>query len=227
MENEKGYVSKYYRPPKRTGDVTTNTLNMDNNYLFTFDGGGTYYLRTRENDRPRPVADRIMHRLESFHLVFTLFATAIAFLFTNYLLGYPGLVVFIWTGGTFSVVAFGGLWIVLPLIRRMMGYRKVHEWEVKMDRRNAYVRTLSGHDATEFLQEEYFTMLQGGTPISDMENRRRNILRRLNASEQATFLRNEALATEEGAGANRKKMRDFNNGVAVGYVAGRSRSRYF
>lgn len=213
---------------------------MDNNYLFTFDGGGTYYLRTRGHDHPRPVADRVMHRLESWNLWFTLLATVIAFLVSSYLSGHswwgPMSIwtrfalwapVFIWTSFTFSVVGFGGLWIVLPLIRRMMGYRKVPEWKVKMDRRNAYVRTLSGHDATEFLQEEYFTMLQGGTPISDMENRRRNILRRLNASEQATFLRNEALATEEGAGANRKKMRDFNKGVAVGYVAGRSQSRYF
>lgn len=31
----------------------------------------------------------------------------------------------------------------------------------------------------------------------------------------------------EYSGANRKKMRDFNKGVAVGYVAGRSQSRYF
>ncbi|MBE7562712.1 hypothetical protein H7F10_07050 [Acidithiobacillus sp. HP-6] len=202
-------------------------MGYNDNYLITSDGGGERYLRIRRQNRTHPVAEYIMYRLEPWLMPFTLLATGVVFLVTNYLLGYSWLLVFDCTFGTLGGFYLGGLWIFLPLIRRMLGYRKVPDWEVRLDRRNAYVRSLSGYEATEFFREEYLNDLRSGTSMVDLENKRNRVLQRLDAAERKRFLRDEVLAADTGAGVNRQRARDFNAGVATGYVAGRQQSRNY
>jgi hypothetical protein len=231
----KSYVSPYYRPPKRSlwerilypfGTPAYIQNWAGGEYLRTLDNGGTYYLRIRGQNRPHPVADLVMHRLDDLLMLLALLASGVVFLVANYLLGYSWWgPVFIWTGSTLGGFYFGGEWIFLPLIRRMMGYRKVPDWEMRLDRRNAYVRSLSGYEATEFFREEYLNELRSGTSMVDLENKRNQVMQRLDAAERKRFLRDEVLAADTGAGANRRRARDFNAGVATGYAAGRSQSR--
>lgn len=206
---------------------------MSNNYdkdIIT--DTGFRLRRIWGKNRPHPIAEKfVVHYLHVTVKTLWLVVPVVAFLYFYYFtvnhtypVAIPIIKAFIVGGGFFLL----SIILHFPLFR-LFGYRVVSAKELQLDRRNSYVRSLSGHEATRFLQDEYLTMLQGGTPITDMDmdTRRRDILQRLNAAERATFLRNEALAAEEGVGANRKKMRDFNKGVAAGYVAGRQQSRYF